>query len=555
MLSHFQNITMPQSSAFSSVLVQVNGSVVPAAAGQSVHVNGPVVPAAASRPAHVQTVDDIAALMSDMSISKPTVVKPTSASSSRSHASKLPVATTSASKGYPPLRQHQQRSLANIAPSVNKASVSDRIAERRRRVIANITPGSKRPTLPVKDTSSSTFKTSTTSSSSVSPPTTAIDSAPVLTSQKLSSSPSAVAATIPIVSTAMPEPVVAASIPQPDVAIVVPEPVTTITPEPAIAASVPQSDVAIVVPEPVTTITPEPAIAASVPQPDVAIVVSELVSTFVSKSTVAAVVSETAITTIVSAIVSALVALTPPPRPDLIPITSEPICPSLIPQRRYGYIWSWLPGSWRQNAEDKWTYTHICNRIELSDRIWEAESLIPSVATGRRPRYQVPGMFRPATYPVTQTPIPDQLSPVFMPHTTTRLPKHFAPVWLTCKPHKGKARGDSSYCSARPRGARGRGSYGYTTPRKGRRCNCPSHHGVAKWHIEPQKWATTPAESGVDRWPKPKKSNKKVRFAEQVATVFPGEKPANQCLPQVPRTSDPATIEDDFPEGFCETVN
>ena len=155
MLSNFQNITMPQSSAFSSTFVPVNGSVVPAAASHSVHVNGSVVPAAASRPAHFQTADDIAALMSNMSISKPTVVKPTSASSSRSHASKSPVATTSASKGCPPLRQHQQRSLANIAPSVNKAFVSDRIAERRRRVIANITPGSQRPKLPVKDTSSS----------------------------------------------------------------------------------------------------------------------------------------------------------------------------------------------------------------------------------------------------------------------------------------------------------------------------------------------------------------------------------------------------------------
>ena len=518
---------MPQSSAYSSIFVQVNGSVVPAAASQSVHVNGSVVPAAASRPAHVQTVDDIAALMSDMSISKPTVVKPTSASPSRSHASKLPVATTSASKGCPPLRQHQQRSLANIAPSVNKASVSDRIAERRRRVIANITPGSKRPTLPVKDILSSTLKTSTTSSS-VSPPTTAIDPAPVLTSQKLPSSPSAVAATVPIVS--------------------------TVTPEPAVAASIPQPDVAVVVPEPVSTITPEPAVAASAPQPDVAVVVSELVSTFVSKSTVGAVVSETNIATIVSAIVSALVALIPPPLPDLIPITSEPICPSLIPERHYGYIWSWVAGSYRQNAEDKWTIGHICDRIEISDRVWDAESLIPSVATGRRPRYQVPGMFKPATYPVTQTPIPNQLSPVFMPHTTTRLPKHFAPVWLTCKPVKGKARGDSRYCSARPKGARGRGPHGYTTPRKGRRCLCPAHDSTAKWHIEPQQWATTPAESGVDRWPKPKKCNKKVRFAEKVVTVFPGEKPADQCLPQVPKTSDPATIKDDFPEGFCETI-
>ena len=165
---------MPQSSSLSSVFVPVNGSVVPAAASQSVHVNGSVVPAAASRPAHVQTVDDIAALMSNMSISKPTVVKPTSASSSRSHASKLPVATSSASKDCPSLRQHQPRSLANIAPSVNQVSVSDRIAERRRRVIANITPGSKRTKLAVKATSSS---------SRVSLLTTSTASTPVLTPQ------------------------------------------------------------------------------------------------------------------------------------------------------------------------------------------------------------------------------------------------------------------------------------------------------------------------------------------------------------------------------------
>ena len=565
MHSHSQNITMPQSSAFSSIFVQVNDSAVPAAASHSVHVNGSVVPATASRPAHVQSADDIAALLSNMSISEPTVVKPTSASPSRSHASKSPVAITSASKDFPPLRQHQQRSLADIAPSVNKASVLDRIAERRRRVIADIAPSvnkasvldriaerrrrviadiapsvnkasvldrieerrRRRAIANITDTSSSTLKTSTTSSR-VSPPTTVADPVPVLTCQKLSSSPSAVAATIPIVPAAMPEPAVAASAPQPDVAIVVPDAVSTVTPEPAVAASAPQSDVAIVV--------------------------SEVLSTFVSKSTVAAVVSETGIAAIVSAIVSELAALTPPPLPDLIPITSEPICPSLIPTRRYGYIRTWLPGSYRENKDDKWRYTHMCDRIEISDRIWDGESLIPSAATGRRPRYQVPGAYRKATHPVSQTPISGQISPVFMPHTTTRLPKHFKPVWLTCKPAKGKARGDSRYCQARPRGFRGRGPYGYHTPRKGRRCVCPIHDGTAKWHIKPHHWGTTPAESGVDRWPKPKKSNKKVRWADKVATVFPGEKPANQCLPQVPSTTDPATIDDDFPEGFCMCI-
>ena len=37
-------------------------------------------------------------------------------------------------------------------------------------------------------------------------------------------------------------------------------------------------------------------------------------------------------------------------------------------------------------------------------------------------------------------------------------------------------------------------------------------------------------------------------------TVFPGEKPWNQCLKQVPHSEDEATIDDDFPEGFCMTI-
>ncbi|KAL9134289.1 MAG: hypothetical protein Q9175_004528 [Cornicularia normoerica] len=131
-----------------------------------VHVNDSVVAAAASRPP-VNIADNIATLFSAMSISKPTTVKPTSASPSTSHASKsmLPViAATSATKGCPPLRQHRQRSLAKIAPSVNSVSVSDRIAERRQRVIAKLAPGSKRPTPLVKVTPTSTLKSFSTSS-------------------------------------------------------------------------------------------------------------------------------------------------------------------------------------------------------------------------------------------------------------------------------------------------------------------------------------------------------------------------------------------------------
>ncbi|CAF9925122.1 MAG: hypothetical protein ALECFALPRED_002910 [Alectoria fallacina] len=142
-------------------LVHVNDSVVPTAASL-VHVNDSVVPAAASHPS-VNTVDDIVTIYSAMSIDEPTTVKPTSASPSTSHASKSKLtvaAATSAFKGCPPLRQRQQRSLANVAPSVNSASVLDRIAKRRQRVVANLASGSNRPTPPVKVTPTSILKSS-----------------------------------------------------------------------------------------------------------------------------------------------------------------------------------------------------------------------------------------------------------------------------------------------------------------------------------------------------------------------------------------------------------
>ena len=123
-------------------------------------------------------------------------------------------------------------------------------------------------------------------------------------------------------------------------------------------------------------------------------------------------------------------------------------------------------------------------------------------------------------------------------------------------PKKGKARGDLKYCSGRPRGYSGRGPHGYTTLCKGRLCGCGGdHEGAKKWHVHPSRWATTPAESGKDRWPKPKKCNKTVRFADPIKTFFAGEKPWDQVLEGVPESEDPATREDDFPEGFCVTVN
>lgn len=213
MLSHFQNFTMPHtfsssvnrtSVAMSSLAtasscsqVHVNGSAVPAAASRFIHVNGSAVPAAAShvngsvvpatasRSAHV---DDITQMLNNMSIDKPTTVKSTSASSSRTYASKLPLAitaATSASKGCPPLRQHQslatssvnstsvleriaerrRRVIANTTSSVNRASIQDRIAERRRRVNTNnLAADDQRPKPSVKFTPTSTRKSSSTSS-------------------------------------------------------------------------------------------------------------------------------------------------------------------------------------------------------------------------------------------------------------------------------------------------------------------------------------------------------------------------------------------------------
>lgn len=80
------------------------------------------------------------------------------------------------------------------------------------------------------------------------------------------------------------------------------------------------------------------------------------------------------------------------------------------------------------------------------------------------------------------------------------------------------------------------------------------HDGKKKWHTKPREWKTTPAESGTDPWPKPKKCNKTVRWAENLIHVFAGIKPWDQVLEPVPSTSDPATIEDDFPEGFVVTI-
>ena len=445
------SVAMSSLATSSSNSVNVNGSAVPAAAS---HVNGSAVPAAASHvndsvvPAtasHLPVpVKDIAAMLSDMSISKP-IVKPASASPSTSHASKsrVPVSmTTSASKGRLPLRQHSEMSQAAVL--ARSASVSERIAERRRRVVANLAAGSKRPTPPVNVTPLPKLKSHSTASRV--PVSTSTVTAPVSTSQHSSTS-LAVAAAVPVIPAAVSEPTVTAA------------------------------DAADAIPEPVPTATPAP--------------------------------------------------------------------------RRYGWIYIQWPFNYRQQKPGK--SCHIANHVEISDRVWNSDSLIPSASTGRRRRVQVPGAFRPATYPLTRTPIPDKLSPVFLPHTTSQLPRYFPHVFLPL--HPAQRRRSDAYCSARPRRPGPRRNYGYGCLYKGRKCSCRWHDGIPtrSFHIGPRQWDTTPAESGVDPHPSRKKSNKPprtVRFADGPQDICPIVKPWKAVFIGVYPSEDDSTIEEDFPEGF-----
>lgn len=445
LLSHSTNITMPQliSSSFSVNRATAAMQSLAARSRIPVHDNGSVVPATASR-LPVKTANDVATLFAAMSISKPTTVKHTSASSSSSIASKsrLPIPTAlSASKGCPPLRQHQQRSLAKVAPSVNTASVLERIAERRQRVIANLAPGSKRPTPPVKVTPTSTLKSS--SMPSRVPSLTPITAAPASTSQPLST-PSAVV-------------VPAAAVP---------------------AAAVP------------------PAVPAT---DDLAAV--------------------------------------PAPRP-----------------RQYGWLTIQMPDNYRQGRPGKGG--HIVHIVQISDEVFYSESLIPSASTGRKLRARLPGRLRPATIPLTQTPIPNQVSPVFLPHTMSQSPGQFSPVYLPCLVDRDKIRGDSNYCPARPQRLGPRGNYGYGILRKGRTCTCCEDGGDIPYkcyNIPPNQWATTPAESGMDPHPPCKVRTdrpRKVRFADNLVHIFAGVRDPAATLPCVEMSKDSTTREEDFPEGF-----
>lgn len=545
MLSHSQIFTMLQTfsssvnrtsvamlslaTASSCSQVHVNGSAVPAAASRSVRVNGSVVPATASRPAHV---DDITQMLNNMSIGKPTTVKRTSASSSSTCASKLPLAVTaatSASKGCPPLRQHH--SLA--ASSVNSASVLERIAERRRRVIANTTPSfdrasvhdriaerrrrlntsslaadDQRPKPSVKFTPTSTRKSSSTSSRV----------RPALTAQLLSSLS------------------------------------TTTIPNTPVDSSVIAIDGSFIGDD-----SGESSNAtATVPQTDLTTVIGEFtyVAVRYPETNLAIATAESPVAVIPEPEVAYIRELTLPANPaiELVASQFQP-APSVHRPRRYGYVFYRAFGSYRQSEETDWTWKQVTQHVEIPDRVCDIGTRIPSRATSLVARRQLPGRFRPATYPLTRTPIPGKLSPVFLPHNCF---PQFSPSmeqpYFTMVPKTGGARGDQPYCEARPGYDAPRGAFGYAALHKGRMCSCPGHdHSVPEDYLtKPRDWRTTPAESGIDpNAPQRAVNNppRKVRFAD-VVQVFDGIKPRAACLPQEPKTKDRSTRAKDFPEGF-----
>lgn len=501
--------------------VHVNGSAVPAAASRFVHANGSVVPATASRPAHV---DDISQMLSNMSIDN------TSASSSRTYASKSPLAittATSASKDCPPLRQHhslatssvnsasileriaerRRRVIANTTPSINHASVHDRIAERRRRRLNanNLAADDQRPKPSVKLTPTSTHKSSSTSSRV----------RPALTAQLLTSLS------------------------------------TTTVPNTPVDSSLIANDGSLIGDESSDT-------TASVTSIDLTAAISELTYVAVGypHTNLAVATPESPVAVIPEPELAYVRELTMPANPaiELVASQFQP-APTIHRPRRYGYVFYRAFGCYRQVTEKQWTRKRITQHVEISDRVSNIGTRIPSRATSLVPRRQLPGRFRPATYPLTRTPIPGQLSPVFLPYNC--FPDFLSPIeqtYFTLVPKKGKARGDQPYCHARPGFDAPRGAFGYASLHKGRMCRCPGHdHSVPEvYRTEPQEWWTTPAESGTDPYPRHRvvnKSPRTVRFAD-VVQVFDSTKPRAACLPQEPKTSDPSTRAKDFPEGF-----
>ncbi len=566
MLSHSHMNKLPPPSSFSVNLTSATMLSRTASSCIPVHVNGSVVPATASR-SPVNTANDVAMLLSDESISKLNTVMPTSTASSISNASKSPLtvtAITNASKDCPPLRQHQQRSLANIAPSINFASISERIAERRRRVIANLAHGSKRPTPPVKVAQPSISKSSATSSSIL--PLTPITNITTTASiSQLPSISSAVASAVPIISATipvvenhatMPEPIATTAAPKPTIPAVVSE-------RPRVIANLahgtesPTPRIKIAQPSTLKSSSTTSNILSLIPT----INIITTVSISQSPSIPSAVASAVPIISAAMPVVEIPAAMPEPntatavPEPTITAVVPEPAAATMPTPRRYGYVVVHMPANYRQNEQEGKSH-HIERFVEISDRVWNSESLIPSASTGRKPRARLPGSFRPMTYPLTRTAIPDKLSPVFLPHTTSQLPKHFSQVYLTLRVKPDKTRGKSPYCPGRPWFPGEPPTLGYGPLRNGRNCDCRSHYSetpVRKYHIRPNKWATTPAESGVDPNPPCKKSTtrpRKVRFAENLTQTFDKVKPSDAIIRAVYETKDMTTRAQDFPDGF-----
>lgn len=239
------------------------------------------------------------------------------------------------------------------------------------------------------------------------------------------------------------------------------------------------------------------------------------------------------------------------PAADPLPAAAPAVLPA---PRRYGWITVQMPYNFRQDTQGK--SGHISTIVEISDQVWDMDSLIPSASTGRKLRTRLPGRFRPATIPLTRTPIPGQLSPVFLPHTRSQLPRHYPPVYLSRHLRSDKIRGRSKYCPARPHFPGERGACGYGILYKGRTCKCCEDDGnipLRCYNIPPTEWATTPAESGVDLHPpqvRTDRPRKSVRFADDLTHTFAGARDPAATFIFKGKSKDRTTRDQDFPEGF-----
>ncbi|KAL9071549.1 MAG: hypothetical protein Q9161_004116 [Pseudevernia consocians] len=243
------------------------------------------------------------------------------------------------------------------------------------------------------------------------------------------------------------------------------------------------------------------------------------------------------------------------PIADIPSVAPVVVIPAAVPAtRQYGWLTVQMPDNYRQGTEGK--RGHIVHIVQISDRVWNGDSLIPSTSTGRKRRARLPGRSKPATIPLTRTPIPNQHSPVFLPHTISQFPRRFAPVYLPRYLKSDKIRGRSKYCPARPHFPGERGGFGFGTLYKGRTCTCCEDDGsipLRCYNIPPTEWATTPAESGIDPDP-PKvrtdRPRKAVRFADDLIHTFAGVRDPAASFIYEGKSKDGTTREQDFPEGF-----